>query len=155
MNTMSTGIARPARVMEPLASKDSRCRPDGRGHRPGPSRPPRAPRRRGLTPAAPARVGPPRRPPLTLPAPRLEQLALGELRGLDARHRLAQLPTDLGEHVGILVVRRRLDDRPRPRGRVGRLEDRSEEHTSELQSHLNLVCRLLLEKKNIKMALAH
>src|SRR5260370_23843995 len=27
------------------------------------------------------------------------------------------------------------------------LEKRSEEHTSELQSHLNLVCRLLLEKK--------
>src|SRR5260370_29108168 len=27
---------------------------------------------------------------------------------------------------------------------------RSEEHTSELQSHLNLVCRLLLEKKNNK-----
>src|SRR4029434_240838 len=26
---------------------------------------------------------------------------------------------------------------------------RSEEHTSELQSHLNLVCRLLLEKKRI------
>src|SRR4029077_21297648 len=25
---------------------------------------------------------------------------------------------------------------------------RSEEHTSELQSYLNLVCRLLLEKKN-------
>src|SRR5260370_24577502 len=28
-----------------------------------------------------------------------------------------------------------------------RNEQRSEEHTSELQSHLNLVCRLLLEKK--------
>src|SRR5260370_25280175 len=27
------------------------------------------------------------------------------------------------------------------------LDGRSEEHTSELQSHLNLVCRLLLEKK--------
>src|SRR5260370_2035234 len=26
-------------------------------------------------------------------------------------------------------------------------KSRSEEHTSELQSHLNLVCRLLLEKK--------
>src|SRR5260370_2276292 len=26
-------------------------------------------------------------------------------------------------------------------------KERSEEHTSELQSHLNLVCRLLLEKK--------
>src|SRR5260370_9713100 len=33
----------------------------------------------------------------------------------------------------------------RQRGRV-----RSEEHTSELQSHLNLVCRLLLEKKKKK-----
>src|SRR5437016_12025607 len=32
---------------------------------------------------------------------------------------------------------------PRP------LTDRSEEHTSELQSLTNLVCRLLLEKKNI------
>src|SRR5260370_1879950 len=28
-----------------------------------------------------------------------------------------------------------------------RRHGRSEEHTSELQSHLNLVCRLLLEKK--------
>src|SRR5690242_3983243 len=27
------------------------------------------------------------------------------------------------------------------------MEARSEEHTSELQSHVNLVCRLLLEKK--------
>src|SRR4051812_49896014 len=32
----------------------------------------------------------------------------------------------------------------RDRGAVGR---RSEEHTSELQSHVNIVCRLLLEKK--------
>src|SRR2546429_6677482 len=37
----------------------------------------------------------------------------------------------------------------RPSGRRrGRAEDlRSEEHTSELQSRLHLVCRLLLEKK--------
>src|SRR2546422_8077839 len=28
------------------------------------------------------------------------------------------------------------------------IEQRSEEHTSELQSRLHLVCRLLLEKKN-------
>src|SRR6476661_10671419 len=28
---------------------------------------------------------------------------------------------------------------------------RSEEHTSELQSHLNIVCRLLLEKKKKKI----
>src|SRR5690242_20827731 len=29
---------------------------------------------------------------------------------------------------------------------------RSEEHTSELQSHVNLVCRLLLEKKNARFS---
>src|SRR5260370_27114456 len=33
----------------------------------------------------------------------------------------------------------------------GRRIIRSEEHTSELQSHLNLVCRLLLEKKKNNM----
>src|SRR5260370_15004703 len=32
---------------------------------------------------------------------------------------------------------------------------RSEEHTSELQSHLNLVCRLLLEKKKKSAKLSH
>src|SRR5260221_3402483 len=35
---------------------------------------------------------------------------------------------------------------PRCRG-TGRRTSRSEEHTSELQSHSDLVCRLLLEKK--------
>src|SRR5438034_6389986 len=33
-------------------------------------------------------------------------------------------------------------------------EHRSEEHTSELQSHSDLVCRLLLEKKKKKTKLA-
>src|SRR5467141_4175827 len=37
----------------------------------------------------------------------------------------------------------------KPDGAVG-ISKRSEEHTSELQSHLNLVCRLLLEKKKKK-----
>src|SRR5260370_21087252 len=35
----------------------------------------------------------------------------------------------------------------RAQARAGSTRSRSEEHTSELQSHLNLVCRLLLEKK--------
>src|SRR5260370_14111518 len=43
-------------------------------------------------------------------------------------------------------------ERARPRSVPGFARSpapwRSEEHTSELQSHLNLVCRLLLEKKN-------
>src|SRR2546422_3070010 len=34
-----------------------------------------------------------------------------------------------------------------PRARKERDQGRSEEHTSELQSRLHLVCRLLLEKK--------
>src|SRR5260221_4831991 len=40
-----------------------------------------------------------------------------------------------------------------PRGadlpRAAQRPDRSEEHTSELQSHSDIVCRLLLEKKKI------
>src|SRR5438132_8073493 len=36
---------------------------------------------------------------------------------------------------------------PRCRETLGRKQHRSEEHTSELQSHSDLVCRLLLEKK--------
>src|SRR5207249_5326606 len=35
-----------------------------------------------------------------------------------------------------------------------RSEERSEEHTSELQSRFDLVCRLLLEKKKHEMILA-
>src|SRR5437588_8181436 len=36
------------------------------------------------------------------------------------------------------------------RDREGKFRQRSEEHTSELQSHSDLVCRLLLEKKKKK-----
>src|SRR5256885_6953385 len=81
---------------------------------------------------------------------------------------------DADEHLVALALRKRLEDR----GRLVRIEmdedrgddlrmllaqhladrrgihplqpldPRSEEHTSELQSPCNLVCRLLLEKKN-------
>src|SRR5438034_4541632 len=43
-------------------------------------------------------------------------------------------------------LKTRLEQAP-PVGAVERLAVRSEEHTSELQSHSDLVCRLLLEKK--------
>src|SRR2546429_984551 len=39
----------------------------------------------------------------------------------------------------------------KPACRVRRITARSEEHTSELQSRLHLVCRLLLEKKKIQI----
>src|SRR5687768_17734276 len=62
-------------------------------------------------------------------------------------------------HVGDLTIQvdvRKRDGvvaRPAPNGlagcgmQLGGGADRSEEHTSELQSRLHLVCRLLLEKK--------
>src|SRR5205085_9868368 len=54
------------------------------------------------------------------------------------------------------VARRRLAGEPEG-ARIdvveGDLDHRSEEHTSELQSQSNLVCRLLLEKKNKENAL--
>src|SRR5260370_16278999 len=64
------------------------------------------------------------------------------------RSLLRRVPSRL--HHAILLQQpefdspRRAKDRPLHYSPVQR---RSEEHTSELQSHLNLVCRLLLEKK--------
>src|SRR5438132_10692402 len=40
---------------------------------------------------------------------------------------------------------------PRRRARGDGAPSRSEEHTSELQSHSDLVCRLLLEKKKLNI----
>src|SRR5690242_21450521 len=45
---------------------------------------------------------------------------------------------------------RRAVDRLGDRDLVEAQQTRSEEHTSELQSHVNLVCRLLLEKKKTR-----
>src|SRR2546430_5956756 len=57
-----------------------------------------------------------------------EQYAIGHAKqNVAANERIADLPTD----------------QTHP-------SNRSEEHTSELQSQSNLVCRLLLEKKNIR-----
>src|SRR5260370_29220255 len=44
----------------------------------------------------------------------------------------------------------RLGAQPEPSPGV-EIRKRSEEHTSELQSHLNIVCRLLLDKKTLIM----
>src|SRR6478735_3189986 len=58
------------------------------------------------------------------------------------------------------LFRSRPPDRPDPRSRercgsMPHRPPRSEEHTSELQSPCNLVCRLLLEKKKIPTTLEH
>src|SRR2546425_5925679 len=54
-------------------------------------------------------------------------------RGIDVSHRVGLVGYQL-----------------RHRGRAAAFQDRSEEHTSELQSLAYLVCRLLLEKKKKK-----
>src|SRR2546421_5024868 len=56
---------------------------------------------------------------------------------------------DHREEQGRLPGARGADDVgvARPQGRI---DERSEEHTSELQSRSDLVCRLLLEKKKTK-----
>src|SRR3712207_6893439 len=53
-----------------------------------------------------------------------------------------------GEQGGDEAVRRGGVERAGEQGALG-VHDRSEEHTSELQSRQYLVCRLLLEKKKI------
>src|SRR5690348_18127984 len=44
-------------------------------------------------------------------------------------------------------IKQAFDDRVAARQRIADDDERSEEHTSELQSPVHLVCRLLLEKK--------
>src|SRR5256885_7976391 len=61
------------------------------------------------------------------------------LAGAALGHELQDLPLARGEEV----EHARLADPAQVL-----VHDRSEEHTSELQSPCNLVCRLLLEKKN-------
>src|SRR2546427_7823498 len=63
------------------------------------------------------------------------------------------------ERDGLEVIRALRAEHPQPTivamsggGRTGHGDDRSEEHTSELQSQSNLVCRLLLEKKQARSA---
>src|SRR2546422_3107213 len=58
-----------------------------------------------------------------------------------AQHHLAAIPV-----VGIIIAIE-VDELRMDQCGVRRLQLRSEEHTSELQSRLHLVCRLLLEKK--------
>src|SRR5438034_8694645 len=63
-----------------------------------------------------------------------------EARGLDRVVGAERRPVDVAPRIR------------RPAAPPLGLGERSEEHTSELQSHSDLVCRLLLEKKNQRKA---
>src|SRR5438046_5590936 len=93
----------------------------------------------------------PPRPLLSFPTRRSSDLVAEAPQGGVVRHRLVQAqPGEAAKRQP--VGQRRLQLRvaqpvPRPQQLEAALADRSEEHTSELQSLTNLVCRLLLEKK--------
>src|SRR2546422_8305739 len=91
-----------------------------------------------------------RRPPRStlFPYTTLFRSTPAQARGPDSI-RVSGLPRDRGE--------RRADPAlpPSRRSTSCAARRRSEEHTSELQSRLHLVCRLLLEKKNKHVAISH
>src|SRR2546427_7835511 len=67
-------------------------------------------------------------------------LGSGRLRGgIPAQGRVTKAPSAAASRPGAPASH--------PKKRCGSISSRSEEHTSELQSQSNLVCRLLLEKK--------
>src|SRR5687768_18282267 len=60
---------------------------------------------------------------------------------------VVQRALEVLDAVRVIRVLLHRDHEPRQPGDSLRAHRRSEEHTSELQSRLHLVCRLLLEKK--------
>src|SRR5690242_12222988 len=80
-------------------------------------------------------------PALFTPDERVEMIR-ETIRDLEPRARVDKfsgLSVDYAQRIGARIIIRSLR---------AVTDFRSEEHTSELQSHVNLVCRLLLEKKN-------
>src|SRR5690625_6977989 len=71
----------------------------------------------------------------------IDRLNVRDLRQLRGRTNRTGLKTDLG--VGLINI-----GQPGQFRRAATVIQRSEEHTSELQSRGHLVCRLLLEKKH-------
>src|SRR2546427_4764443 len=94
---------------------------------------------------------PPRSPLFPYP-PLFRSLALADppVPGHDRRH---AEPAGGGGRAGRPGRRRSREAGARRDGAAREPGCRSEEHTSELQSQSNLVCRLLLEKKKLSSAL--
>src|SRR5438477_9054680 len=70
--------------------------------------------------------------------------SLHDVDGL--RRAFCDLHNRLSEIIGALAIRMEVQMEAEDVDAITG-DTRSEEHTSELQSHVNLVCRLLLEKK--------
>src|SRR5690606_41033250 len=86
---------------------------------------------------------------------RMADLSASDVGHVNA-HATSTVVGDVGEAA---AIRKAIGDHPvvtAPKSALGHLVggagavERSEEHTSELQSREKLVCRLLLEKKNVR-----
>src|SRR3712207_8687943 len=97
-----------------------------------------------------------RRPPRSTLFPYTTLFRSARLRPLRRPHRAQEAAGDLAADDGRRDLRHRppadLRHRGHPRADPPGAAARSEEHTSELQSRQYLVCRLLLEKKNILLS---
>src|SRR5690242_21178014 len=82
-----------------------------------------------------------------------DRIALQDRPGRNSSSAISSVNDTIGAHDGEAnaIVRASLTPMTTPAASGPSAEprppSRSEEHTSELQSHVNLVCRLLLEKK--------
>src|SRR5687768_18049752 len=96
-----------------------------------------------------------RRPPLStlFPYTTLFRSASDGSHGLQHlnAHELTVMLLALAVLIGVARLFGEIAQRWRQPAVLGELLARSEEHTSELQSRLHLVCRLLLEKKKKKI----
>src|SRR3712207_8517549 len=89
-----------------------------------------------------------RRPPRStlFPYTTLFRSSTDEVRAVRVQHHVPRAPVPVRQMDGRRPPEHAVHLRHQGRPRQGA---RSEEHTSELQSRQYLVCRLLLEKKNI------
>src|SRR5690606_42093813 len=70
-------------------------------------------------------------------------------RSFEIRQRLGRAKGTPAPTISDLISNERSNGKVSQLQSLSIINERSEEHTSELQSRENLVCRLLLEKKNI------
>ena len=80
-------------------------------------------------------------------------IKIGNSQGIRIPKPIVKIANLENQELDFIVLNEGLLITPEKKSRIGWQideEKRSEEHTSELQSRTNLVCRLLLEKKKKK-----